>query len=106
MTRRKAIDRLRISFREVTGRDEDVATIEPYSDGYGDWHDTEIHMTIRTCLKSLKPDVHRALQLCYTYGLTHEELAAEMKVPVGTVKSWVRRGLAQLRESLDGHGPN
>ncbi|WP_443749809.1 RNA polymerase sigma factor [Asticcacaulis solisilvae] len=105
MTRRKAIDRLRISYREVVGRDEDIAMLEPYSDGYGGWHDTETHMTIRACLKTLRPDVHRALQLCYTYGLTHEELAAEMKVPVGTAKSWVRRGLAQIRDSLNGHGP-
>lgn len=104
ITRRKAIDRLRISYREVVGRDEDVATLETCSDPYGGWCDTEMHMTVRACLQTLRPDVHRALQLCYTYGLTHEELAAEMKVPVGTAKSWVRRGLAHIRDSLTEHG--
>ena len=103
MTRRKAIDRLRVSHRETLGRDDDIASVEPHSDDYGAWHNTEAHMSVRACLKTLRPDVHRALQLCYTYGLTHEELAEEMQVPVGTAKSWVRRGLAQLKESLNGY---
>ena len=34
-------------------------------------------------------------------GLTHEELATRLDTPLGTVKSWVRRGLAQLKECLD-----
>jgi RNA polymerase sigma-70 factor (ECF subfamily) len=36
----------------------------------------------------------------YVYGLTHSELAAAMDAPLGTVKSWVRRASAQLKESL------
>jgi RNA polymerase sigma-70 factor (ECF subfamily) len=103
VTRRKAIDRLRISHREVIGLSADVATLEPQSDIYAGWSDTESHMAVRKCLTTLKPDVNRALELCYKFGLTHEELAAELKVPVGTAKSWVRRGLAQLKESLDGY---
>jgi RNA polymerase sigma-70 factor (ECF subfamily) len=38
----------------------------------------------------------------YVYGLTHSELAEHMKAPLGTVKSWVRRGAAALKESLTG----
>ncbi|MDV6331149.1 RNA polymerase sigma factor [Asticcacaulis sp. 201] len=101
MTRRKAIDRLRISYREVIGLTEDVATLEPQSDIYTGWNDTEVHMAVRHCMMTLKPDVNRALELCYKFGFTHEELAAELKVPVGTAKSWVRRGLAQLKDALD-----
>ena len=103
ITRRKAIDRLRISYRERLGLIDDVATLEPQSDIYAGWPFTETHITVRRCLANLKPDVTRALELCYTYGLTHEELAAEMQVPVGTAKSWIRRGLAQMKEYLDGN---
>lgn len=103
MTRRKAIDRLRISYRESPGLAADAATVDVVSDIYAGWSDAENFMAVRRCLENLKPDVIRALCLCYGLGLTHEELALEMNVPVGTAKSWVRRGLAQLREYLDGH---
>ncbi|ESQ90304.1 hypothetical protein ABAC460_09115 [Asticcacaulis sp. AC460] len=100
ITRRKAIDRLRISRRETVGAFEDVAGMERETDIYVGIGNTENYISVRKCLKELRPDVHRALQLCYVFGLTHEELAEEMQVPVGTAKSWVRRGLAQLKESL------
>jgi RNA polymerase sigma-70 factor (ECF subfamily) len=39
--------------------------------------------------------------LAYYYGLTHEELAQRLGAPLGTVKSWVRRGLLQIKDCLD-----
>ncbi len=101
MTRRKAIDRLRRAAREVVGADEDVAGME-LQDAVG-WTDTTMCLAVRRGLGTLKPEFNRALELCYEYGLTHEEVAREMKVPLGTAKSWVRRGLAELRECLTGN---
>lgn len=98
MTRRKAIDRLRLSYREVLSGDAEDLVLAGQTDTR--WNDAEIHIALKRALQGLKPDVRRALQLCYTLGLTHEELAGEMQVPVGTAKSWVRRGLAQLKECL------
>jgi RNA polymerase sigma factor (sigma-70 family) len=47
------------------------------------------------------PDAQRAaLVLCYEHGLTHEEAAAALDCPVGTLKSHVARGKARLREWL------
>ena len=47
------------------------------------------------------PETHRrALLLMYVHGLTHSELASAMDAPLGTVKSWVRRGAAALKEKL------
>ena len=49
------------------------------------------------------PETHRrALLLMYVHGLTHSELASAMDAPLGTVKSWVRRGAAALKEALGG----
>jgi RNA polymerase sigma-70 factor (ECF subfamily) len=47
------------------------------------------------------PEMHRkALLLMYVYGLTHAEIAATLESPLGTVKSWVRRGAAALKEAV------
>ncbi len=53
-------------------------------------------------LDSLSETHRRALLLMYVHGLTHSELASAMDAPLGTVKSWVRRGAAALKEALGG----
>lgn len=55
------------------------------------------------CLILLPPEQARAITLMYTYGLTHNELALVLKAPLGTVKSWVKRGTEQLRIYLADH---
>lgn len=57
---------------------------------------------MRGCLKVLPSEQRDAVMLAYYEGYTHQELAERMQSPLGTVKSWVRRGLARLRECLDG----
>uniref|UniRef100_UPI00331B2A3E sigma factor-like helix-turn-helix DNA-binding protein n=4 Tax=Pseudomonadota TaxID=1224 RepID=UPI00331B2A3E len=42
----------------------------------------------------------RAIRAAFFDGLTYSQLAEAMAVPLGTLKSWVRRGLIQLRECL------
>jgi RNA polymerase sigma-70 factor, ECF subfamily len=56
---------------------------------------------LRACLDELEESPRRAVLLAYLYGLTREELAAQLAVPVGTVKSWIRRSLDRLRRCLD-----
>ncbi len=57
-------------------------------------------MVIRRLLDDLRPEYRRALLLCYFQGYSYNELATVMDVPVGTAKSWVRRGLAALKEAM------
>jgi RNA polymerase sigma-70 factor (ECF subfamily) len=52
------------------------------------------------CLKRLPEDQGNAIVLTYTYGLTHSELAEHLSVPLGTAKSWVRRGMLALKECM------
>jgi RNA polymerase sigma-70 factor, ECF subfamily len=56
---------------------------------------------LQHCLDELEEKPRRAVLLAYLYGLTREELAAQLAVPVGTVKSWIRRSLDRLRRCLD-----
>jgi RNA polymerase sigma-70 factor (ECF subfamily) len=56
---------------------------------------------LQHCLQELDEQPRRAVLLAYLYGLTREELAARLSVPVGTVKSWLRRSLDRLKRCLD-----
>lgn len=55
---------------------------------------------LRRCLEQLEPQRRLAIVLAYTRGLTHGELAGRMGIPLGTAKSWIRRGLLALRECM------
>lgn len=55
---------------------------------------------IQACLKTLAPQQRDSVLLAYYEGLTHQELSQRMDAPLGTVKSWIRRGLMRLRECL------
>jgi RNA polymerase sigma-70 factor, ECF subfamily len=57
---------------------------------------------LQRCLDELDPEPRRAVLLAYCYGFTREELAARLAVPVGTVKSWLRRSLDRLKRCLEG----
>jgi RNA polymerase sigma-70 factor (ECF subfamily) len=57
--------------------------------------------SIRNCVEDLEAKQRRAILLAYYYGLTHEELSSHLDSPLGTVKSWIRRGLQRLKECLE-----
>ncbi|MGH8481434.1 MAG: sigma-70 family RNA polymerase sigma factor [Nevskiaceae bacterium] len=52
------------------------------------------------CMRRLSGDERRSVLLAYYEGYTHSELSSRLAAPLGTVKSWVRRGLQQLRDCL------
>ncbi|TDR87243.1 sigma-70 family RNA polymerase sigma factor [Enterovirga rhinocerotis] len=55
---------------------------------------------LRRCLEGLDPIRRRAVLLAYAGGLTHGELAGRLGVPLGTMKSWMRRSLILLRRCM------
>lgn len=59
---------------------------------------------VRGCVEALEGGQKQAIALAFYQGLSHSELAAHLKQPLGTVKSWVRRGLERLKACLDGAG--
>ena len=100
VTRHCALDRLRrtpagdVSFDEAVAEEIDARTAALDLQA-GDSAD------LRRCLEGLREDYRNAVVLAYVNGLTHEELAEKLGKPVGTIKSWVRRGLEQLKECMD-----
>lgn len=52
------------------------------------------------CLQSLAEEKRNAIVLAYQYGMSHQEIVQHINTPLGTVKSWVRRGLQELKQCL------
>ena len=58
-------------------------------------------MDISRCLVALSEKYRECVVLIYHFGLSYEEMASRMRVPVNTVKTWVHRSVEQLRLCLD-----
>jgi len=56
---------------------------------------------IRECVERLEGGSRQAIALAFFQGLTHSELAQHLAQPLGTVKSWIRRGLERLKVCLE-----
>jgi len=99
-------------------RRRDVDTVSMTSDGQHDDFDIAADapspaqllidgaeaLSVRECVEALEGGSRQAIALAFFQGLTHAELAAHLREPLGTVKSWVRRGLERLRQCLDRAG--
>jgi RNA polymerase sigma factor (sigma-70 family) len=61
----------------------------------------EINARLHDCLEGIESRQRSAIRSAFFGGLTYSELAERQAVPLGTMKSWVRRGLLALRGCLD-----
>ena len=52
---------------------------------------------LHQCLNQLDNRQREVVSLAYLRDLSHAELSSQLKLPLGTVKTWIRRGLDQLR---------
>lgn len=103
IARNKAIDRLRA--HPASAR---TAPIE-WADDVADPAPSPLHVTelatdrarLNTCMEQLDSRRRSLIRTAFFDGATYEELAARMGFPLGSVKSWIRRGLQQLRACLE-----
>ena len=63
--------------------------------------DTHLDEDIHAALKALPPEYRAAVVLCDIEGFSYEEIAATLGVKIGTVRSRIHRGRAQLRVALE-----
>ncbi|WP_201742116.1 sigma-70 family RNA polymerase sigma factor [Mangrovicoccus ximenensis] len=64
------------------------------------WDGLDSDGRLHGCLETIDEWSRRALLLAYVAGLSQAEIAGRFSRPLGTVKSWMRRGLLSLRECL------
>ena len=97
--RRRGIDTV-----TLTRDDDDDAVIDLPSDGPTPVElllDGAAARAVRDCVDALEGTQKQAIALAFFHGLTHAELARHLRQPLGTVKSWIRRGLERLKRCLD-----
>ena len=103
IARNRAIDRLRSSGRIRPAEPLEAASHVP--DGGDDALATleagEERARLAGCVDELEARQAAAIRASFFGGLSYPELAEQAAVPLGTMKSWVRRGLIRLRECLE-----
>jgi len=104
IVRNRCLDWLRRPQQEATGDEYEIA-VEAWQDenpgpveqlmASGD------AAALAHCLKALDARQRQSIMLAFFHGMSHSEVADHMKHPLGTVKTWVRRGLEQLKSCLE-----
>jgi RNA polymerase sigma-70 factor (ECF subfamily) len=103
IVRSRALDfrRRRASDRADAVLELDDAISETVAGDSADPMDTtqasEQAWALHECLRKLEAKQREVVSLAYLRDLSHGELAQQLKLPLGTVKTWIRRGLEQLR---------
>ena len=100
IVRFRAIDAVRKAGREILTDDPALgdAALEP--DVIEKIDALAEAAALKRCLKLLDDEQRRSIVLAFVDGLSHSEIAERLKAPLGSVKSWIRRGLLALRRCL------
>jgi RNA polymerase sigma-70 factor (ECF subfamily) len=101
IARRRLIDRLRKTTAEPPMDRVEVLEQVTWSDpGTASETSTDAERAARA-LQALRPDQRQVLELGLLHGLSQSEIAARLQMPLGTVKSFMRRGLIKVRENMN-----
>lgn len=93
-----------LSMLRGAGREHTVADAEVLADLRGEpvhHQDNWVNAAdLDRCLGHLPPERRESILLAFLDGYTHDQIARALATPLGTVKSWIKRGLASLKECL------
>jgi RNA polymerase sigma-70 factor (ECF subfamily) len=103
IVRNRCLDWLRRPQQETSGEEYDIAVEAWQDDSPGPMESlvaSSEAAALARCLGTLDPKQRQSIMLAFFHGLSHSQLAGHMKQPLGTVKTWVRRGLERLKICL------
>ncbi len=100
IARRRLIDRIRYTNRRISADSLEDLVVEPWTRS-----DKSMQVCIEAneaakAMESLRPEQKQVLYLSIVQGLSHQEIADQTGMPLGTVKTHARRGILQTREVL------
>ncbi|MYZ42099.1 RNA polymerase sigma factor [Schauerella aestuarii] len=102
IVRNRCIDRLRRPDLEVSDPDGEIAAAwaDDAPGPMSQLQSSQESKRLADCMQTLEGQQRAAIAMAFFDDLSHPEVAERMAAPLGTVKSWVRRGLARLKECL------
>ncbi|MDI2141614.1 MULTISPECIES: RNA polymerase sigma factor [unclassified Pseudomonas] len=101
ITRHQAIDQLRRHRdRPLTDFEQDALTDESPS-AHDQLNSAREATALNRCLDTLEGMQRQSITVAYFQGLSCSELAEHLAAPLGSVKSWIRRGMERLRRCLE-----
>ncbi len=106
IVRHRALDVVRAGAREVGADEEALEAMDTQASmAAADAVASALELRaslgrLEHCLEALEPSRRACIVLAYVDGCSHGEISARLSTPLGTVKAWIRRGLAALRECL------
>lgn len=102
IVRNRALDWMRRPHREDAANEEaeelwqdDTATL------FERLEQSRDAAALNGCMKQIEARQRQTIALAFWQGLTHSELAEHMQQPIGTVKTWIRRGLGTIKKCLE-----
>ncbi|MCH8498754.1 MAG: sigma-70 family RNA polymerase sigma factor [Marinobacter sp.] len=101
IARNRTLDLMRARKVRQTDGDEALATVAVDDDPLDSALQASSSDILQGCMGELSDQQRDTIMLSYYRGFTHDELATALNTPVGTVKSWIRRGLLALKRCLE-----
>jgi RNA polymerase sigma-70 factor (ECF subfamily) len=103
IARNRSIDRLRsgAGAKRMQAFDEASEVSDNVPSALAQLENSQEQQRLIDCLSELEPLHAVAVRSAFLEGATYDELARRMNIPLGTVKSWIRRSLLRLRACLE-----
>lgn len=101
ITRNKAIDQLRKHREEPLTDEQAQALFDPSASAHEQMEGQRDASALQRCLDTLEGMQRQSIITAYFHGASHGDLVIQLSAPLGTVKSWIRRGMERLRRCLE-----
>jgi RNA polymerase sigma-70 factor (ECF subfamily) len=100
IVRNAALDLARARGREVLTDDPALGDAPVAAEALDRLAEAQQSSRLRDCLAELETRNREGILLAFVHGFSHAQIAARLEIPLGTVKSWIRRGLVRLKGCL------
>jgi RNA polymerase sigma-70 factor (ECF subfamily) len=101
ITRNKAIDQLRKHREEPLSDEQAQALFDEAPSAHEQMQSQRDAGALQRCLDTLEGMQRQSIITAYFQGASHGDLVTQLAAPLGTVKSWIRRGMERLRRCLE-----
>ena len=101
ITRNRCIDRIRRMPADTLPFDDENALASENNEPLAQVLSADHHALLTVCLDGLDDHQRECVSLAFFEGMTHQQIATHLTVPLGSAKTWIRRGLDFLKKCME-----